>query len=223
MGFSLRTTHESLRPTARNSSPFPPLVVLAFDADAPIPCSCCCGAAAPLLPFQSSLRSYEFLLCRLSLSLSFGCSGFGVLYSRSKLSCQQGSETCPSSSFSTSRAHRGSSFARQTTQHQSLYRGHATIDEFLQLFCCGSCDAFFRHTDLEKKQLVKCTSVNARVNGPLTKYRVHQGPSSCRERKGRRKRWEKKRLGKNETKLCKKKMEMAKTRLGENGEEKQSW
>ena len=71
--------------------------------------------------------------------------------SGSTQSCQQGSVAFPSffNSFSTSRADHGTSFTRQTTQHQSLHRGSATIDEFSQLKCCGSCDVPFSGTRTE--------------------------------------------------------------------------
>ena len=81
-------------------------------------------------------RASSFLLCRLSLSLSFRCSGFDVLCSLAQLihaikdvMCFRHSST-PSalSALTTARQRR---LQDQTTQHQSLYRDSATIDEFL--------------------------------------------------------------------------------------------
>ena len=84
-----RTTKKSSRPTAKNSSPFSPHVILAFER---LRLVLRRKRADPLLllwwycctfhlSFHSSLQLYEFLLCRLSLSLSFSCSGFGTLHS----------------------------------------------------------------------------------------------------------------------------------------------
>ena len=85
--------NKSSRPTAKNSKPFSPFVVLAFErlrlvlrrkrADPLLLLyRHCCNFH---LSFHSSLRSCKFLLCRLSLSLSFRCSGFGILYSLGQL------------------------------------------------------------------------------------------------------------------------------------------
>ena len=62
-----------------------------------IPCSCCRGIACTLpLNFHSSLRSCKFLLCRLSLPLSFRSSSFGVfVLSHSTYSGQQRSAAFP--------------------------------------------------------------------------------------------------------------------------------
>ena len=110
------------------ASAFSPLVVLAFEqlrlilrrkrAD-PLPLlwwHCC---TLPLT-FHSSLRSCKFLRCRLSLSLRFRCSGFGVLFCpRSTHSCQQGSAAFPSflNSFSTFRADHGTSMSFPRQDH----------------------------------------------------------------------------------------------------------
>ena len=147
----VQTNCEKLKPILSTCRP-------RLRTDAPIPCSCCNGTAAHFLfPFtpacdRASCCCVAWACCSAQL---LGLQHF--VLSHSSHSCQQRSAACPSSFsfFSTSRADLGTSFTRQTTQHPSLHRGSATIDAFLQLKCCGSCDLpFFRHTDCVKTACV---------------------------------------------------------------------
>ena len=136
-----------------------------FDTNAPIPCSCCSGTAA-LFSFLFAPTYDRASSC----CVAWACRSASVarasafLYSLAHLSpaskdllCLRHSST-PSalSALTTARQCR---LHDETTQHQSLYRGSTTIDEFLQHKCCGSDDMPVSGTRTEWTQLVyECAS-----------------------------------------------------------------
>ena len=140
-------TKKSSSPTEKNSNPLSPLVVLAFEWLRLV----LRRKPDPLLHLSTFL---SLQICDRTSSCCVACACRSASVARASAfytlsfhsSCQQGSAACPFfSSFSTSRADHGT-FARQTTEHQSLYRGSATIGEFKNLKCCGSCDVLFPGT-----------------------------------------------------------------------------
>ena len=91
--------------------------------------------------------------------------------SRSVHSCQQGSAARPSSfnsfgSVSTSRADYGTSFARQTTQHQSLYRGSRPLMSFNNSSAVDRVICLFQAHGLSENKM--CMNVEDAVYNRLT-------------------------------------------------------
>ena len=126
------------------------------------------------LSFRTCLRSHQFLLCRLSLPLSFRCSGFSRQCSLVQLSHASNDPAACHSNFQ--------HFPALTTTSFPLAEAPLPWVSFKQLKCCGSCNMPFSGTRIEWKtacEVYRCQCAcsdqeqNARTKTRSNRDQIH--------------------------------------------------